>query len=121
MVYADTDFFLALIKEEDWLKSSAKKVLDDYEGEIWTSIVTVIEIALLCKRENIDIERAIVDLVQIAELEAVEIDQVFQAIEYMERDGLDVFDAFHASFCGEEKMISSDKVFDEVLSERVEL
>jgi len=44
-----------------------------------------------------------------------------QAVEYMERGGLNVFDAFHASFCGEEKMISSDKVFDKVLSERVEL
>ncbi len=121
MAYADTDFFLALIKEEDWLKSDARKILEEYEGDIWTSIVTVLEISLLCKREDIDIERAMVDLVQIAELKEVKSDLVFQAAEYMERDGLNVFDAFHASFCGKEKMISSDKVFDRVLSERVEL
>ncbi|MFW6048501.1 MAG: type II toxin-antitoxin system VapC family toxin [Candidatus Natronoplasma sp.] len=121
MAYADTDFFLALIKEEDWLKSHAKKVLDEYEGGIWTSIVTVLEISLLCKREDIDIERAMVDLVQIAELKGVETDLVFQAVEYMEKDGLNVFDAFHASFCDDEPMISSDKVFDKVLSERVDL
>jgi len=25
VIYADTDFFLALMKESDWLKSSAEK------------------------------------------------------------------------------------------------
>lgn len=121
MLYADTDFFLALIKEEDWLKSDAKKVLEEHEGNIWTSITTVLEISLLCKREGIDIERAMVDVLDISELKGVERDTVFQAIDYMEREGLNVFDAFHASYCGDDKIISSDKVYDRVIEERVEL
>jgi len=121
MAYADTDFFLALVNEEDWLKSDARKVLEEYEGDIWTSIVTVLEISLLCKREDIDIERAMVDIVQIAELKDVELDNVFKAIDHIEKDGLNVFDAFRASFCSGDKIISSDKVFDRVLEERIEL
>ncbi len=121
MAYADTDFFLALVKDEDWLKSDARKILEKHEDDIWTSIVTVLEISLLCKREEIDIERAMVDVLQIAELKGVEHEIVFRAIEHMEKDGLNVFDAFHASFCGDDKMISSDKVFDRVIGERVEL
>lgn len=120
MAYADTDFFLALIKDEDWLKSSAKKALDEFEGDIWTSVVTVLEISLLCQREEIDLERALVDVLQIAELKGVEDDLVFQAVQYIEKEGLNVFDAFHAAFC-DDVMISSDEVFDKVLSERVEL
>lgn len=121
MAYADTDFFLALVKDEDWLKSDARKILEKHEDDIWTSIVTVLEISLLCKREEIDIERAMVDVLQIAELKGVELDTVFEAIDYIEKDGLNVFDAFHASFCSGDKIISSDKVFDRVLEERIEL
>ncbi len=32
MIYADTDFFIALLKPTDWLKDKAKKALEKYKG-----------------------------------------------------------------------------------------
>ena len=54
MIYADTDFFLALLKPNDWLKENAKKILNKYKGQITTSEVTFIELMLLAKRYNLD-------------------------------------------------------------------
>jgi len=36
MIYADTDFFLALLKEADWLQRRAKRVYEKYKGQITT-------------------------------------------------------------------------------------
>ena len=54
MVYADTDFFLALMKESDWLQEAAKRILEEYSDEIWTSPVTLIELLLLAVTEQIE-------------------------------------------------------------------
>ncbi len=43
-----------LIKEKDWLKERAKKILEKFEGQITTSVVTFIELALLAKRYSLD-------------------------------------------------------------------
>ena len=54
MIYADTDFFLALLKPRDWLKNRAREILEEYRGRITTSEVTFIELMLLAKRYNLD-------------------------------------------------------------------
>ena len=41
-MFADTDFILALIKESDWLKTNAEKILEDNKGKIRTSISVMI-------------------------------------------------------------------------------
>lgn len=33
MTYADTDFFLALLKPTDWLKKNARRILVEEKGE----------------------------------------------------------------------------------------
>ncbi|MEW5955727.1 MAG: pilus assembly protein, partial [Candidatus Micrarchaeota archaeon] len=60
MPYADTDFFIALLKESDWLKTSAGKSYSEYKDDLWTSVATVIELMLLAKRLGIDAEQLIV-------------------------------------------------------------
>ena len=47
MVYADTDLFLALLKQETEIGKAAKRLLKKYEGRIWTSPVTLIELLLV--------------------------------------------------------------------------
>jgi hypothetical protein len=37
LIYADTDFFLALLKESDWLKGSAERLLQQYSRRICIS------------------------------------------------------------------------------------
>ncbi|WP_456398062.1 PIN domain-containing protein [Palaeococcus sp. (in: euryarchaeotes)] len=54
MIYADTDFFLALLKPDDWLKENARKILEKYRGDITTSDATFIELLLLAERYGLD-------------------------------------------------------------------
>jgi PIN domain nuclease of toxin-antitoxin system len=117
MTYADTDFFTALIKEDDWLKENAENLIREGK-EIETSIVTFMEIFLLSNRYEINLERAVADIMEIAETDFDE-DIVFQALEYRDR-GLNTFDAFQAAKAGEE-IISSDKEFDDIGINRIKL
>jgi len=51
---ADADFFLALLKEKDRLKEKALKLLEEYRGDMKTSLTTFIELMLLSKRYGSD-------------------------------------------------------------------
>ena len=116
MVYADTDFFLALMKQTDWLKERAKKILADYSDNIETSIVTFIELMLLSKRFNLDAVKLTSSVMKICKY----YDQVpLKAALYIE-EGVSVFDAFHAALC-EGTIISSDHIFDELGIKRIKI
>ena len=41
-MFADTDFILALVKDSDWLKENAVKILKENKGKINTSISVMI-------------------------------------------------------------------------------
>ncbi|MBY6294537.1 PIN domain-containing protein [Nanohaloarchaea archaeon H01] len=116
MIYADTDFFTALIKEDDWLKENAQRLMRE-EG-VKTSLPTFIELFLISDRFDIDLERAITDIMEISETDFDE-NLVFQALEYKKK-GLNTFDAFQAAKAGN-RIISSDKEFDEIDITRIEL
>ncbi len=115
-MYADTDFFLALLKDSDWLRQNALKVLDVYRGEITTSEATFIELMLLSdkyKLDPIDITSSVMALTNV-------IDPIYlQAAIYVKR-GVNPFDAFHAAHAGNE-IISSDKVYEKVGLKRIRL
>ncbi len=122
MIYADTDFFLALLKESDWLKSNAKKLLIENRGKIWTSPTTLIELLLLCKEYSLDPERVLVDALQIAEIKGGDSQTYLLAAHLIKEEGSNVFDSLHAAFCGQgNKIISSDKIFDKLGLERINL
>lgn len=123
MTYADTDFFLALIKESDWLQSRARKLLAQHQGKLWTSGTTVIELLLLASRYKLDAERIIQNLLQIAELRFMESAIALLAAHFVKRYGLGVFDAMHAAYCSSVKdwILSSDVVFEKVGLQRIAL
>ena len=58
-MYAETDFLLALIKDEDWLGDAAETVYRDHRDELWTSQFTLIELLLVAYREDRDTERVV--------------------------------------------------------------
>ena len=117
MIYADTDFFLALLKERDWLKENAKKILEKHKGQITTSIVTFIELALLAKRYDLDIVKIFTSVMTICNIED---EKPLKAAVYIREYNLGVFDAFHAAYC-KEKIISSDSTYDRIGIERIRL
>ncbi len=41
MIYVETDFVLALAKDEDWLEINARAYLDRFQGEFTTSLVNL--------------------------------------------------------------------------------
>jgi len=116
VIYADTDFFIALLKPNDWLKKRAEEILNRYRGEITTSITTFIELMLLSRRYNIDPVEATVSVMEIC---GIEDERLLRAAIYIQR-GVSTFDAFHAAFC-EGIIISSDGIFDKLGIKRIKL
>ncbi|MBN2153371.1 MAG: PIN domain-containing protein [Candidatus Lokiarchaeota archaeon] len=95
MIYADTNFFLALLKPSDWLMKNAERIKKEHEGGINTSEVTFIELLLVSKRFNLDPVRLTSAVMAICD-----IDEAFYLKAAMNvAKGGNVFDAFHAAHC----------------------
>jgi len=58
-MYVETDFLLALIKDDDWLGEAAESVYRERREELWTSGLTLIELLLVAYREGRDAERVV--------------------------------------------------------------
>jgi len=109
-MFADNDFLLALIKDTDWLKRKASKILEEHRGEIETSISVMIELALVCKRLKMNVLK-----------DSETYNACLKAAVYIEKHGLNVFDSFHAAYCYTDSIISSDKVYDKLGIKRIKL
>ena len=83
--------------------------------------MTVIEALLLAKRDNLDPERVVVDILQLAKVEGIDENTVLLIAHYIKHQNVGVFDACHAAFCNEAEIISSDKIFDQIGFQRIQL
>ena len=113
MPYANTDFFIAIANSDDRLNSWAIKVLEDYEGRIYTSILTLVELALVSVRRGIPVEGMIASVLSIAELKGASKSNALAAAHLIDHEKTGVFDSFHASLCGGE-IISSDHIYEKL-------
>jgi len=117
--YADSDFFLALLKDSDWLKERAKRIYEKNKSSIYISPFTVIELMIVCSRESIPLKETLLQISRIADLTFVKWDLFFKAAEYVEA-GASIFDALLMAFCKESEIafsqeseiISSDKIYE---------
>lgn len=117
-MYADTDFWVAMLKDDDWLADQAVKVLEEYRDDLEVSLATFVELFLIEERYSFDRERAVTSVLELATYDADE-DVLYQASAYVD-DGLNTFDAFHAALADGE-IVSSDRAFDKIDVRRVEL
>lgn len=109
--YADSDFFLGLMKDSDWLKRKARELYDKYKNEIYITPFTVAEIIIVCKREGISIKETLFQISRIAKLDSVSWDLFFETCDYIEK-GATVFDSLLMGFCGKgNQIISSDNIY----------
>lgn len=113
MPYADTDFFIVIANSDDRLNSWAIKVLEEYEGHIYTSILTLVELALLSVRKGIPVEGMIASVLSIADLKGASKSSALAAAHLIDHEKTGVFDSFHASLCGGE-IISSDHIYEKL-------
>lgn len=122
-MYAETDFFLALLKQEDWLKKNAEQIYRIHKDEIWTSTHTLTELMLLAYRDGKDplemVERAS-NLVEVREPQ-IGIGGYLSACYVMKKYGVTPYDALHAIYCGGDMIISSDKKYDMIGLKRIKL
>ena len=118
MPYADTDFFIAISNSDDRLNSWAIKALEKYKGEIYTSILTLAELALVSVRKGIPVEGMIASVLSIAELRGDSKQNALAAAHLIDHENTGVFDSFHASLC-EGEIISSDRIYEKLGVKRV--
>ena len=110
-MYADLDFWLALLKHDDWLADRAESLLDGHEADPEVSLATFIELFLVEERFSFDRERAVTAILELATYEG-DPNVVYQASENID-EGLNTFDAFHAALSGG-SIISSDGAYDDL-------
>lgn len=120
-MFADTDFLLALVKESDWLKRNAENMLEKHKGGINTSVSVMIELAIMCKRLRLNVVDTFAGVLELVKINEETYKLCLDAALYVEKDMLNVFDAFHASYCGNDAVISSDSAYDRLGLERVKL
>ena len=114
MPYADTSFLLAVIKESDWLKKPATAEFEKLKGKLWTSSSAVIEIMLVGARLGMNLDNLIVSLYEIVDVVDMHRDIPLTASYFMQKYGMNVFDAFHAASAGGDEIVTSDSIFAKV-------
>lgn len=119
--YVETDFLVALIKDDDWLQERAEAVLE--EDDVITSRLTYLELLLVRERHEYDYVRLfanMLDLVPVGSDDERQI--VLKAVGYYE-DGMTPFDAFHAATAETHELPirSSDAAYRDVDPNRLPL
>jgi hypothetical protein len=114
-MYAETDFLLALIKEEDWLGNAAETVYRDHHEELWTSQFTLIELLMVAYREGLDTERVVANAAGLVEVRGG-VDTVVTAATYVEDHGFTPFDALHLVESDGDTIVSSDSAYEDITS-----
>ncbi|CCQ32980.1 PilT protein [Halorhabdus tiamatea SARL4B] len=118
MIYADTDFFIALVKDDDWLQERASSIARENDGQIYTSRATLLELLLISDRFEFDRFEALSYVLEIADVPENE-SVLFQAADYMEQYDLTAFDAYHVAYADADPIVSSDKAFDDLTNDRI--
>ncbi len=112
-MYAETDFLLALIKDDDWLGTAAETVYREHTDELWTSQFTLIELLLVAYREERNCERVVTNAAALVEVRG-DAHTVFEAATYVEDHGFTPFDALHLAESNGETIVSSDDAYADV-------
>lgn len=111
-MYADIDFWLALLTQGD--DGATDAVADEESLEV--SLVTFVQLFLLAETYELDLEQAITAILTLAEFDG-DADVLYRAAAYHE-DGLDAFQAFHAAL-GDTRVVSGDEAYDDVGIQRL--
>lgn len=110
-MYVETDFLLALIKDDDWLGESADRVYKTYRDELWTAEFTLIELLMVAYREELDVERVVANAAQLVTVRDGA-DTAITAASYVADHGFTPFDAIHLVAADGDPIVSSDAVYD---------
>ncbi|WP_132060358.1 PIN domain-containing protein [Halorussus amylolyticus] len=127
-MHVETDFLTALVKDDDWLRESAVRSLEERD-DIHTSILAYAEVLVLFyDRENAEYEvdppRAISNLLELVPIVPNEHeDAVLAAAAFLDEYDMTPFDALHAGVVttGEGRVLSSEQDYDAIGLDRTPL
>nr|WP_310905890.1 PIN domain-containing protein [Natrinema sp. 1APR25-10V2] len=119
MTYAETDFLLALIKDDDWLQEAAERVYERRKDELWIERTTLIELMLVSYREGWNVLRTVTAARSLVEIRD-DTEDILAAASYVQDDGFTPLDALHLVTSGDDPIVSSESDYDGH-SERVKL
>ncbi|MBX0287844.1 PIN domain-containing protein [Halomicroarcula sp. F28] len=127
-MYVETDFLIALVKEDDWLQESALRALEARD-DIHTSVLAYAELLVMFyDREqaeyDIDVPRAVSNLLELVPIrpEAHE-EAVLAAAAFLDEYQLTPFDALHAGMAAvrDGAVLSSEQDYETVGLDRLPL
>lgn len=126
-MYVETDFLVALAKDDDWLQGAAVGALDEHD--VHTSILAYAEVLVMMYDRDegefeIEITRAITDLLELVPIVPAEHEAaVLAAADFLEEYDLTPFDALHAGMvvASDERVLSSEQDYDSLGLDRVPL
>jgi predicted nucleic acid-binding protein len=119
--FVETDFLLALAKDDDWLQEPAEAVLE--RRNVVTSPLAYLELLIVLERHEFDFVRLFANLLDIVPVRSQEEKQVvLKAVTYFE-DGMTPFDSFHAGTAETQRVpiLSSDKAYEDIDADRIPL
>ena len=111
-LYVETDFLLALIKDDDWLGERAETIYEQRRDELWTSPHTLVELMLVAYRHDRNVERTVANASALVEVRG-DTDPVLAAASYVTDEGMTPFDALHLVHADGDVIVSSDSTYDE--------
>jgi predicted nucleic acid-binding protein len=120
-VYVETDFLVALVKDDDWLQERAERALDEHD--VVTSPYSYLELLLIHERTEYDYVRLVSNMLELVPVTSEgEKQAVLKAVGYYQ-DGMTPFDAFHAATAETRgySILSSDKAYEKVDAKRLPL
>lgn len=109
-MYVETDFILALLKDDDWLQEGAEEVYKN-NNDLWTSKHTLVEIMIVSYREGWSSTRMVSNAANLVDVEG-DTEDIKAASTFVEQEGFTPFDALHLVKSGESKIVSSDQSYD---------
>lgn len=110
-MYAETDFLLALIKDDDWLGDTAADVFQQHRQDLWTSRFTLVELMLVAYREDRNVKRVVGNAAELVTVRG-DVETVLAAATYVEDHGLTPFDALHLVESDGDRIVSSDQSYE---------
>lgn len=110
-LYVETDFLLALIKEDDWLRERAETILEAKRDELWTTRDTLLELMMVAYREGWNVERVVADANALLTVTG-DTESLLAAASHVEENDVTPFDALHLVNSAEAPIVSSDATYD---------
>ena len=121
MPFVESDFFIAIFKERDWLKSKSIKAYEKYKGQLWTSPSVIAELLLISEEFGLDPENIIAHVYQLVDVKDLDEVTAVRAAHFMKEEKVTPFDALHAAYAQNDCVLSSDSVYDKLGIQRIKL